>query len=66
MNDKRHDSVLYSLDRTIELFTHTPAAHGSGAAALEALKTARAQVAAAFAREHATSRAVPRRPENQV
>jgi hypothetical protein len=56
VNDKRPQSVIYSLDHTIELFTRTPIAHGIGAQALAALREARAQVAHAFAQESAAAR----------
>jgi hypothetical protein len=53
VNDKRYDSVLYSLDHAIELFSRLPTSTSAGAAAYEALQHARAMLTNAFAAEAA-------------
>jgi hypothetical protein len=61
VKDKRQDSLLYTLDRSIELFARTPIANATGAAAFETLKRARAMLVDALAEE-----AMPRRANAQV
>ncbi len=53
MNDRRYDSLLYSLDHAIELFSRIPATTPAGTAAFETLKQARAMLTEALAQEMA-------------
>jgi hypothetical protein len=60
VNDRRYDSLLYSLDHAIELFSRIPTSTPAGAAAFETLKQARAMLTEALAQEASYRPGAPR------
>lgn len=51
MNDPHYDTLIQSLDRSIELFSEIRTGDATSVAAFDTLKQARAKIALAFAGE---------------